>query len=214
MSYHNHGHAGSCKLLHQFQDLSYHLRIKSRCRLIKQHHVRVHGKRSCNGDTLLLTAGKHVRIGICLIRKTYSLQKLQCRFFSLFLTHKIQSHRCEHNVLFYCLMWKKIKLLEYHSDLLTMTVDIHLGICDVGSLKEDFSPGRLLKEIQGTEECRFTTAGWSDNGYYFTSADLCGDPVENLIAAIGLFKSLYIQKHFITYAHWFSASFQVFLPDR
>ena len=67
-------------------------------------------------------------------------------------------------------MWKKIKLLEYHSDLLTMTVDIHLGICDVGSLKEDFSPGRLLKEIQGTDECRFTTAGWSDNGYYFTSA--------------------------------------------
>ena len=37
-------------------------------------------------------------------------------------------------------MWKKIKLLEYHSDLLTMTVDIHLGICDVGSLKEDFFP--------------------------------------------------------------------------
>ena len=45
-------------------------------------------------------------------------------------------------------MRKQIELLEYHSDLLTMTVDIHLGICDVGSLKEDFSPGRLLKEIQ------------------------------------------------------------------
>ena len=214
MSYHNHGHAGFCKLLHQLQNLSDHLRIKSRCRLIKQHHIRIHSKRSCNSDTLLLTAGKHIRIGICLIRKTYSLQQLQCRFFSLFLTHKIQCHRCQHDVLFYRLMRKQIELLEYHSDLLAMTVDIHLWICDVGSLKEDFSPGWLLKEIQRTEKCGFTTSGWSDDGYYFTPADLCGDPVENLIAAIGLFKSLYIQKHFITYAHWFSASFQVFLPDR
>ena len=74
---------------------------------------------------------------------------------------------------FTVLCGKRLKLLEYHSDLLTMTVDIHLGICDVGSLKEDFSPGRLLKEIQGTEECRFTTAGWSDNGYYFITLRIC-----------------------------------------
>ena len=82
-------------------------------------------------------------------------------------------------------MRKEIKLLEYHSDLLSVTVDIYLRICDIGSLKKDFSPGWLLKKIQRTEKCGFTTAGRSDDGYYFTATDLCGDPVKDLIAAVG-----------------------------
>ena len=108
-------------------------------------------------------------------------------------------------------MWKKIKLLEYHSDLLSVTVDIYLRICDISSLKKDFSPGWLLKKIQRTEKCGFTTAGRSDDGYYFTATDLCGDPVKDLIAAVGLLKSLHVKKYLITYAHCFSASSQVFL---
>lgn len=107
-------------------------------------------------------------------------------------------------------MRKEIKLLEYHSDLLSVTVDIYLRICDISSSK-GFFPGWLLKKIQRTEKCGFTTAGRSDDGYYFTATDLCGDPVKDLIAAVGLLKSLHVKKYLITYAHCFSASSQVFL---
>ena len=214
MGYHNHSHAGFCKLLHQFQNLSDHLRVKCGCGLIKQHHIRIHGKRSRNGNTLLLATGKHIRIGIRFVRKTDTFEKLQSGFLCFFFTHQLQGYRCKHDVLFYSLMRKQVKLLEYHSDLLTVTVDIHLRICNVGSLKENFSSGWFLKKVQGTEECRFATAGWSDNGHHFATADLCGNSVEDLIAAIGFLKALHIQKYFITYAHWFSASSQVFLPDR
>lgn len=37
-------------------------------------------------------------------------------------------------------MWKQIKLLKYHADFLTMTVNIHLGICNIHVFKQDFSP--------------------------------------------------------------------------
>ena len=39
------------------------LRVQSRCRFIKQHHIRFHTKRPDYRNTLLLPAGKLVRIG-------------------------------------------------------------------------------------------------------------------------------------------------------
>ena len=36
-------------------------------------------------------------------------------------------------------MRKKIKLLEYHSNLLTVSVNVNLRICNISSFKEDLS---------------------------------------------------------------------------
>ena len=94
----------------------------------KQHHVRVHGQ-----EILQWRYAASDRRKACPDRNLpypedlHRCQKLQCRFFrasSLLIRFRV--YRCEHNILFYCLMWKKIKLLEYHSDLLTVTVDVHL----------------------------------------------------------------------------------------
>ena len=45
-------------------------------------------------------------------------------------------------------MRKKIKLLKYHSDLLTVSVNVNLRICNISSLKEDLTACRNLQKIQ------------------------------------------------------------------
>ena len=53
-------------------------------------------------------------------------------------------------------MWEKIKVLEHHSHLLTVFVDIYLCICNVHTFKINMTSGRHLQKVQGTEECRFS----------------------------------------------------------
>ena len=79
----DHGHARFGKLFHNFQNLSYHLRIECRSRFVKQHDIRIHRKGARDGDSLLLSAGKASRIGICFVRQSDTGQKLH-RFFLCF----------------------------------------------------------------------------------------------------------------------------------
>ena len=65
---------------------------------------------------------KHIRISICFIWKSHTGKKLVRTSGSLFLCHQFQGNRCHHNILLYRLVWKQIKLLENHSDLLTMSI--------------------------------------------------------------------------------------------
>ena len=54
MGHAHHGHAVACQPLHGLKHLTHHLGVKRRCRLIKQHHRRVHRQGACNGYALLL----------------------------------------------------------------------------------------------------------------------------------------------------------------
>ena len=148
----HHGHTGLGQFLHDLKYFSYHLRIQRRCWLIKKHHIRVHRQGTGNGDTLFLSTGKAVRIGICFIRQTDTSQKFFCFLRSFFCAHQSQSYRCQHNILLDGLMRKQVELLEYHTDLLTVTVDVYLRICDIHTFKKDLAAGRHFKKVQGTKE--------------------------------------------------------------
>ena len=147
MSNHNHSHTRLCKFLHQFQNFPDHLRVKCRSRLIEKHYIRVHSQRTCNGNTLFLSSGKHIRICIGFVRKSDTRQKLICFLRCFVLCHQLQLYRCQHNVLFYCLMRKKIKLLKYHADFLTMSVNVNFWICNIRSLKKDLSSCRNFQKV-------------------------------------------------------------------
>ena len=58
----DHCHSFFCKLFHDVQNFPDHFRIKRGCRLIKQHDLRIHGKRPGNSNSLLLSAGELCRI--------------------------------------------------------------------------------------------------------------------------------------------------------
>ena len=70
MGYNDHGHSFVCKLLHEIQYLTYHLRIESTRRFIEEDHIRLHRQSADDGHTLLLSAGKRGRINVCFILKT------------------------------------------------------------------------------------------------------------------------------------------------
>jgi hypothetical protein len=54
----HHRHAISGQFEHAPQDLSDHLGIERRRRLVEQHSDRIDGERACDGDPLLLTRRK------------------------------------------------------------------------------------------------------------------------------------------------------------
>ena len=65
----DHGHSLFCKLLHEIQYLTYHLRVKGTRRFVKEDHIRFHRQSADDGHTLLLSAGKRGRVNVCFILK-------------------------------------------------------------------------------------------------------------------------------------------------
>ena len=57
MRHHDHGHSTACKIAHNAQNVADQLGVERAGRLVKQHDVRIHGKRAGDGDALLLAAG-------------------------------------------------------------------------------------------------------------------------------------------------------------
>ena len=49
-------------------------------------------------------------------------------------------------------MWEQIKVLEDHSDLLTIGINIQMLICDIIALKVDLAARRHFQKIEGTQE--------------------------------------------------------------
>ena len=64
----DHRHALVGKRFDQIEHLADHFRVQRGGRFIKEDHVRIHGKRTDDGDPLLLPAGQrrriHVRFGL------------------------------------------------------------------------------------------------------------------------------------------------------
>src|SRR5450759_4318618 len=74
----NHRHAFACKSDHHVEDLMDQLHVNGGRRLVEQHELRVHGKRTRYGHALLLTATHLTRLVIGAMRQTDLCQKLHC----------------------------------------------------------------------------------------------------------------------------------------
>ena len=90
-------------------------------------------------------------------------------------------------------MWKQIELLKYHTDFLTVAVDINLRICNIHTFKKNLATGWDFQKVQRTKKGRFSGTGWADDCYHFTLTDICGDTVQNLVIIKLLLQSLYLQ---------------------
>ena len=94
-----HGHPLPGQLLHDLQDFPYHLRIKSRGRLIEEENLRVHAESPDNGNSLLLAAGELAGIGIGPIGQIHPLKKLHGLLLSLLFGEFSQLHGRDGHVL-------------------------------------------------------------------------------------------------------------------
>ena len=83
MSDYNHRHSFLSQLLHQLKNFSDHLRIKRRCRLVKQDHIRIHCKRTNDRNSLLLTSRQCRRVNVRFVFKSDSSEQFKSLLFRL-----------------------------------------------------------------------------------------------------------------------------------
>ena len=128
MRHDDHRHAVICELLHDVKHFLHHFRVKGRRGLVKQHDFGVHRERTGDSDTLLLTAGKVLRINVRLILQTHHIKKFKRLLFSHFTAFAADPHRSEHDVLKNSLILKQVEVLEHHADFSADPVEIRLRL--------------------------------------------------------------------------------------
>ena len=212
MGHDDHGHL----LLRQFpddlQDFPRQLRIQRGSRLVKEQDLRVHCQCPGNGNTLLLSAGQLVGIGVCLVRQAHLFQQGQGFLpYFLFLPF-LHQHRRFHHVFQHRVVREQVEVLEYQTkhppDLLQLRLrpvngfSVHVPCGIVAQVDQ-------VPAVHGFQQCRaaqqrgFAAAAGADNGQYLTllhgNAQVCQDLccAELFPAVINLKKLAHILSRFI-----------------
>ena len=113
MGNNHHGHLFCCQIFNNFQNFPRQFRVQSRCRLIKKENLRLHCQRSGNGYPLLLSAGKLVRISICLIFQSHFTKQLLRLRKHLFFIPVLYLQRRIGNILNHRIVGKQVEVLEH-----------------------------------------------------------------------------------------------------
>ena len=104
------------QLLYDLQHLARELGVKCARRLVKEQDRGIHRKRSCDRNTLLLTAGKLAGIGICLLLKTHFLQKRHCTLLGLLLRAAENMHLRVGEVFKHRKVREEVKVLKHQTE--------------------------------------------------------------------------------------------------
>ena len=172
MGDHHHGHAVVGQILHDLQHLANHFGVQGRGGLVKQHHIRLHAQGAGDGDTLLLTAGQLLRIGVGTVGQTDHIQKAAGSGFGLGLLDALGVHGCERQVLEHRHVGEQVKVLEHHAHPLAVQVDVHLFVGNVHVFKVDGTVGGLFQQVEGAQHGGFARAGGAYDDHHFALLDL------------------------------------------
>src|SRR5690625_3776994 len=130
------------------------LLIERREWFIHQQYFRVHDKRPCDGHTLLHSAGKFMRIGICEIYKVYHSKAVHRLFFN-FCFGQLFKVQAVGNILLYGHPWKQSAFLEYDDA-------VGAGFVHCFAVDQDFSGGGCFESCDQFQYCRLSAAGRSE----------------------------------------------------
>ena len=178
VGYDDHGHAAFGKLFHNGQYFAHHFGVQSTGRFIEEHDIGVHGQGTGNGHTLLLTAGKLMRIAFGFFFQTNAAEEFQGALFGLFFAHFFEFHRGQHDIFLYGEVGKEVETLEHHTDFFTDLVDIGFFVGDDMVIHDDLTVGfdRWLQEnlLPGKveiDEKLLSEIAESTGGRYFRATD-------------------------------------------
>ena len=163
------------------QNLPGQLGVERRGRLIKAENIRLQGQRPRDGHTLLLTAGKLMRIEIHLFLQPDLRQKFLCTggnlcvdlFFSRFVIRLLlcQQFACQHDILPGRILREQVEILEHEAEVQPLAADFALLLrIGVGVVEERFIVHHDLslvgngQKIEAPQQRRFAAAGRADNG--------------------------------------------------
>ena len=160
------------QLLYDLQHLARELGVERTCRLVKEQNRGIHRKRSCNRNTLLLTAGKLAWIGGRLILKAHFLQQRHCTLLGLLLCAAKHMHLRVGEVFKHRKVREEVKVLEHKTE--NAAYLLELGLAGIHGFAFGVILCRNLTEIDkltavhlGEQRCaakkrRFTRARGTD----------------------------------------------------
>ena len=177
MGHNHHRHTRFGQRPHNVEHFTHQFRIKCGGRLIEQHDLRLHGKGTGDGHTLLLTAGKLCRIVVKTLPHADAFQFLNGQLAGLLLAHVLDADRRLHHVFERGHMRKQIEPLEHHAQLGTLhghflviqglqhlpTALVDILVADHLAVDVDFAAGQRLKLIDQAQESGFAGTGRTQN---------------------------------------------------
>ena len=111
-------------------------------------------------------------------------------------------------------MGEQVEMLEHHSHLLTVDIDINVLCRDILAVEQYLSLGGDFEQVKGSEQGGFTASGGSDDYYNLALFDFQVNAVKrlDLLALILFLYSLGFNNRLVLYhfliAHFCAASFQ------
>src|SRR5699024_792817 len=100
--------------------------------------------------------------------------------------------RRHHNILQPGLVVAQIKVLEHHSHVPAVKIDIHLHIRNVHAVENDTAAGWVFHTVQAPQECTFSGTRRSEHRDNITLVDRDIDPLEDLKLSEALPKINYV----------------------
>ena len=144
VGHHDHGHTLIGKVAHNAQNLADHLRVERTGRLIEEHQVRVHGQRTRNSHTLLLTTGQLSREAVFLALQTNLGELFEGNRLRLSLGTAQNLNLSNRAVIQDVQVTEQVELLEHHTHVGTHAVNVYVRVGDLGIAHHDGAVVRLL----------------------------------------------------------------------
>ena len=163
-----HGHSLLRQTAYYTEDLPYHRGVEGRCRFVKEYDFRVHGKRTRNGNPLLLTAGKGGRVNVGLLGHAHFSEQFHGLLYSVFPGELQKFHGGIDDILQHGLVLKEIETLEHHAHLHPEFVERILACRNILPVHDDLTRGGRLEHVKSSQKSTFPGTGRADDAYDFS----------------------------------------------
>src|SRR5262249_21133405 len=149
--------------------------------LVEQQNAGFEHNRACDGDALLLAAGKLARIALAEIGQSHEFERLGHARLQLCLTDTSQAQaKC------YILedgeVWEERIVLEYQADVTA----VGRLLFDGGATEQDAALARHLKPGDATQRRGLAAAAWSKQRDEFSSSNAQRDRADHGLSGIAL----------------------------
>ena len=183
----HHRHAVGGQLAHDVEHLADHLRVQRGGRLVKEHHIRVHGQRAHDGHALPLPAGEVLRPGIPLVNQADALQQRPRLLLRRLPGGFAYAHRGNGDVVLHLQVRKQVELLEHHAHALAQDAELLLARGGhVVALEDDAAGGRLFQQVHRAQQRALARAGRADEHQHVALAHAHADALEHVQLAEAL----------------------------
>ena len=148
---HQHGPSLGSEVLHDGENVADRLRIERRGRLVEHQEMRVHGKRTRDGDPLLLAARHLAREGVRAMLEAHFAEEAARPLLDLLRRLAQHLDRRQHDVLERAQMRIEVEALEDHADAPADRVDGARAREDRLLLEQDAAALDVLEAVDATK---------------------------------------------------------------